>query len=382
MSGGELVLTNARVVTPDAVLPAGTLVARDGRIVAVEAARTAAPGAIDLGGDLLLPGLVELHTDNLERGFTPRPGVRWPADAAMLAHDGQVAAAGITTVCDAVCVGFYGNKAERLGYLSLSLDTLRRARTAGALKADHLLHLRLEITDPHVVELFEPLRSEPGLALVSFMDHTPGQRQWRDLEKYRTFQSGREARDERAFAELVERRIAEQRTYGVRHKAALLDLLEGHPAVRASHDDTTPEHVAEAVAMGVAISEFPTTPDAARAARDAGMGIVMGGPNLVIGGSHSGNVAAEALAREGLLDALSSDYVPASLLLAALKLHRDLGIELPVAVAKVTRNPADLLGLTDRGRLTPGARADLVRVRELDGTPTVVEVWREGRRVA
>src|SRR4051794_25169804 len=233
----------------------------------------------------------------------------------MLAHDAQVAAAGITTVCDAICVGFYGGKGERLGYLKDSLDVLHRARAADALKADHLLHLRLELADPHVVELFEPLRDEPHLVLVSFMDHTPGQRQWRDLDKYRLFHSG-EVPDEAAFQGLIRRRIAEQEAFVAKHKAELLGLLEGLDAVRASHDDTTPGHVAEGQAMGVTISEFPTTLEAAEAARASGMGIVAGGPNLVIGGSHSGNVAAAELARRGLRDAFS-DYVPPSLLQAA-----------------------------------------------------------------
>ena len=300
----------------------------------------------------------------------------------MLTHDAHVAAAGITTVCDAVCVGQHGDKTERLGYLSISLEMLRRARAARALKADHLLHLRLEIADPHVVELFEPLRLEPHLALVSFMDHTPGQRQWRDLAIYRSFLANG-VKDEAEFEALLERRAADQHAYAARHKAMLLELLQDLPAVRASHDDTTAEHVAEAQALGATICEFPTTAEAARAANAAGMGVVMGAPNLVIGGSHSGNVAAAALAGEGLLDALSSDYVPASLLSAAFLLASPpLGLSLPAAVATVTLRPAELLGLADRGRIAPGARADMIRVRTVGAAPTVVEVWREGMRVA
>lgn len=377
----EMILTNARIVTPETVLT-GTVALRDGRIAAVEPGRSTAAGAFDLEGDWLLPGFVELHTDNLERQFAPRPGVRWPADAAMLTHDAQIAAAGITTVCDAVAVGVYGDKTDRLAYVGASLETLRRARAAGALKAEHLLHLRLEIADPQVVELFEPLRHEPHLALVSFMDHTPGQRQWRDLAIYRSFLAGK-VKDEAEFQALVERRGGEQLANAARHKALLLELLAGLPAVRASHDDTTAEHVAEGRAMGATISEFPTTAEAARAARAAGMGVVMGAPNLVIGGSHSGNVAAAELADAGLLDAFSSDYVPASLLHAVFLLAGPpLGLPMADAVATITRNPADLLGLADRGRIAVGARADLARVRAVGAAPTVVEVWREAARVA
>jgi alpha-D-ribose 1-methylphosphonate 5-triphosphate diphosphatase len=376
----DLVLTAARVVLDDRVID-GTLVARDGAVVAVEPGTTRAPGALDLEGDWLLPGLVELHTDNLERQFQPRPGVRWPAAAAMLQHDTQVAAAGITTVCDAVCVGFYGDKQERIDYLQASLDLLRQGRAAGALKAEHLLHLRLEVTDPHCVELFEPLMTEDGLALVSFMDHTPGQRQWHDIHRYRTFHMGRTVENEGQFQAMLARRIDQQKAHAARNRDTLLRLLDGHPAVRASHDDTTLEHVREARAAGVTISEFPTTVAAARAARDSGMTVVMGAPNLIVGGSHSGNVSAADLAAAGLLDAFSSDYVPASLVQAAFRLARD-GWSVPDAVATVTRNPAAMLGRDDRGVLAPGRRADLVRVRVVAGTPQVLAVWREGQRVA
>ena len=376
--GSELVLANARIVTDDSVV-AGALVVRDGRIAEViEGGRV---GTDELAGDWLLPGLVELHTDNLERLFNPRPGVRWPADAAMLTHDSQVAAAGITTVCDAVCVGFYGGKSERLDYLNLSIDVLRRARAADALKAEHFLHLRLELTDPHMLELFVPLMGDPSLRMVSFMDHTPGQRQWRDLAAYRSFSLGREVHNEAEFDAMVARRVRNQQDHGVRHRAEVLRLLEGHAAVRASHDDATLAHVEEARACGCSIAEFPTTLGAAEAARAAGMAIVMGAPNLVIGGSHSGNVSAAELVRLGLLDVFSSDYVPASLLQAAFLLHEGFGIPMPQAIAPVTRTPADLLGLADRGRIAPGRRADLVRVRVVGTTPTVVAVWREGRRI-
>lgn len=376
----DLILTNARIVTEDAVLD-GTVLVRDGRIAALDEGRSTLPTAVDLDGDWLLPGFVELHTDNLERQFEPRPKVRWPADAAMLAHDGQVAAAGITTVCDAVCVGFYGGKEERLGYLKLSLDLLRRANAADALKSEHLLHLRLEVTDPHCVELFEPLMDEPRLSLVSFMDHTPGQRQWRDREKHKAFLVGRGIRSEAEIDGVYAHLRGQQQIYAAKHRAELMTLLQGHPAVRASHDDTTPEHIAEARAMGASISEFPTTIEAARAAREAGMAIVMGAPNLVLGGSHSGNVAAATLAGEGLLDAFSSDYVPTSLAQSVFLL-RDMGWAMPEAAAPVTRNPARMLGLEDRGRIAPTLRADLVQVREIEGAPAVRGVWREGRRIA
>ena len=373
-----IVLTNARIVTAEEVVD-GTLVMRDGLIAEVAPGPSRAPGAIDLDGDWLLPGLVELHTDNLERAFSPRLGVRWPADAAMLTHDSQVAAAGITTVGDAVCVGYYGGKSERLDYLNLSIDVLHRAQAARALKADHFLHLRLELADPHMLELFEPLMREPSLRLISFMDHTPGQRQYRDVARFRALHAGRGEADVDA---LIERRVEQQRLHAQSQLDAVLQLIEGHSAIRASHDDTTPEHVADALACGCRIAEFPTTIAAAEAARAGGMSIVMGAPNLVLGASHSGNVSAAELVEIGLLDVFSSDYVPASLLHAAFLLHEGFGIPMPDAIAPITRTPAELIGLADRGRIALGRRADLVRTRSVGTTPTVVAVWRHGRRIA
>ncbi|MGI9416515.1 MAG: alpha-D-ribose 1-methylphosphonate 5-triphosphate diphosphatase [Geminicoccaceae bacterium] len=372
---------NARVVTAGAVVEGG-LIVHDGVIQEMLPKGRAIPGALDLDGDYLMPGLVELHTDNLERQFAPRPSVRWPPDAAMLAHDQQVTSAGITTVCDAVAVGFHEGKRERTEFLQRSIDALAHATEAGALKADHHLHLRCEVTSPHVVEMFEPLKDHPSLRVVSFMDHTPGQRQWHDLEKYRHFHSTGGRRTAAEVDALIEKRLKEQQRYGETHRKALLARIEGLNVTLASHDDTTVEHVEEAERSGMTISEFPTTMEAAAAAHHHGMTTIMGAPNVIIGGSHSGNVAALDLARSGHLDALSSDYVPVSLLHAVFRLVEQVELALPEATAKVSRNPAAMAGFDDRGEIAEGMRADLLRVRLVGDTPSIMAVWRRGERVA
>ncbi|MFW5679271.1 MAG: alpha-D-ribose 1-methylphosphonate 5-triphosphate diphosphatase [Pseudomonadota bacterium] len=376
----ELVLENARIVTPEGVVH-GRLVVQDGIIHEIAADGASVGTGLDLEGDWLWPGLVEVHTDNLERQVQPRPKVRWPADAALLAHDAQVTAAGITTVCDAICVGFYGGKRERLEFLELSLEALEQARAAAMLRADHLVHLRCEVSDPHVVDIFEEHVEEPNIRVVSLMDHTPGQRQWHDLERYRTFHRGRTESTDAEFEALVERRIEEQTRYADAHRKAIVDLVRDRTVVLASHDDTTVAHVEQAKAEGCLISEFPTTLEAAAAARAHGMAIVMGAPNVILGGSHSGNVAAHQLAAAGLLDGLSSDYVPVSLVHAAFRLADDLRWPLERAVDLVAGAPARMLGLDDRGALVAGLRADMVRIRRKDTVPAVLAVWRHGRRV-
>lgn len=377
----RIAFENARIVTSDTVLEGG-LIIDDGVIQEFQPKGRTISDAIDLGGDYLMPGLVELHTDNLERQFAPRPSVRWPPDAAMLAHDQQVTSAGITTVCDAVAVGFHDGKRERTEFLQRSIEALAHATEAGALKADHHLHLRCEVTSPHVVEMFEPLKDHSSLRVISFMDHTPGQRQWHDLEKYRTFHAAGGRRTEAELDALVEKRLGEQRRYGDAHRKALLERIEGLDVTLASHDDTTVEHVEEAARSGMSISEFPTTREAAAAAHHHGMTTIMGAPNVIIGGSHSGNVAALDLARSGHLDALSSDYVPVSLLHAVFRLTEQADLKLPEATALVSRNPATMAGFDDRGHIAVGKRADLLRVRLVGDTPSIMAVWRQGGRVA
>ena len=375
----DLVLKNAKIVLEHDVV-FGSLRAVDGLIASVDEGPCDVPGAIDLNGDWLVPGMVELHTDNLERCFEPRPKVMWPADAAILAHDGQMARAGVTTVCDAVCVGFYEDKEARLALLSQSLRVIERARAMDALACDHFLHLRLELTDPNVLALTEPLVDEPSLVLISFMDHTPGQRQWRDIEKYRQFHSGRKSPDE--FDQMLRRLKGEQALHGERHKQDLLRMFAHRDVVRASHDDSTPEHVAEALRDGITISEFPTTLKAAKAAKAHGLTTVMGAPNLVLGGSHSGNVGAGELIEERLLDCFSSDYVPTSLLHAAFLVHRRYDRSMSEAMATVAATPARILGLHDRGKIAAGLRADLIHVREVGAAATAAAVWKMGRRIA
>jgi alpha-D-ribose 1-methylphosphonate 5-triphosphate diphosphatase len=213
------------------------------------------------------------------------------------------------------------------------------------------------------------------------MDHTPGQRQWRDLESYRTFHRDKGWNDAE-FADVV----ADYKDKMARHsdvnRKAIQDLCRGLEVPLASHDDTTEEHVEQAHAEGITISEFPTSLPAAKLAQSYGMMNVMGAPNVVRGGSHSGNISALALAEAGLLDVLSSDYVPSSLLHAGFLLHQRAGMTLPDAVRTVALNPARAIGLTDRGEIAPGQRADLVRVRLHENLPVVREVWRNGARVA
>jgi alpha-D-ribose 1-methylphosphonate 5-triphosphate diphosphatase len=381
----EQLFTHAHLVLPDAVL-AGSLRGGGGHIAEVQPGRSTVPGAIDLEGDYLLPGLVEMHTDNFERHLMPRPKVHWAELPALLAHDAEVAAAGITTVFDALGVGEADTESLRGSTWDSVLRTLDACQAQGMLRADHHLHVRCELPAPNTIDLFAPFMGHPRLSLVSLMDHTPGQRQWEDINHARIYFLGKKGWSEQKFQEQVARATQLQLQYAQPHRAYFVAFCKEHGIALASHDDTTVDHVRQAHAEGASMSEFPTTVAAATMARTLGLRTVMGGPNVVRGGSHSGNVAAAELARLGLLDILSSDYVPGSMLSGAMRLVDDGLMALPQAIATVSRTPALATGLADRGALQPGLRADLVQVRMVQVAhgqhhPVVRGVWREGRRV-
>ncbi|MDO9032966.1 MAG: alpha-D-ribose 1-methylphosphonate 5-triphosphate diphosphatase [Hydrogenophaga sp.] len=380
-----IVFTNARMVLPDEV-QTGSLSVEAGRIAGFGASNSSLPQAIDLEGDFLMPGFIEVHTDNFERHLMPRPKVQWAEMPALLAHDAEIAAAGITTVFDALGVGDADHESLRGTAWDAVLQTLDACTTENVLRADHHLHVRCELPAHNTIDLFQPFHGHERLSLISLMDHTPGQRQWENLEHARIYYTGKKGWSQEKFEHQVAHAERLQAQYAEPHRDYFVDYCREHGIALASHDDTTVAHVEQAHAEGASMSEFPTTLAAAQAARERGLLTVMGGPNVVRGGSHSGNVAAADLARHGLLDILSSDYVPGSLLSAVLRLVADEILSLPEAVAIVSRNPARATGLHDRGAIEPGLRADLVQVRVVNMPNglrhgVVRAVWREGMRV-
>ncbi|GGK30140.1 alpha-D-ribose 1-methylphosphonate 5-triphosphate diphosphatase [Salinarimonas ramus] len=375
------VIENAEIVLPDAVIR-GFVAVENGTIAEVGEGRAPETG-FDMGGDMLIPGLVELHTDHLESHYAPRPKVRWHPLGAVLAYDAQIVTSGITTVFDSLRAGTDLDAPSLGGELFTIAEALDEARRHKLFRAEHYTHLRCEIPSPDILESVENFAAVFPVGLLSLMDHTPGQRQFRDLEKYFVYYSGKNDKSREETEALVARRVARNAAAVAANRPALVAMAQARGIPMASHDDTTREDVDASYEAGVSLAEFPTTVEAAQACRARGITVMMGAPNLIRGGSHSGNVAAQTLAQEGLLDILSSDYVPASLLMAAFRLpERVESISLPQAIRTVTLNPARATGLGDRGAIAKGLRADLVRVRIAGETPVVRQVWREGERVA
>ena len=376
----QMCIANARIVLENRELT-GAVHIEGCRISEIIEGDSVPAGAVDCEGDLLVPGLVELHTDNLERHMEPRPTVQLPHNIAILAHDGELASAGITTVFDALRVGSSEKNSYSLKrYARTVASEIQALRAADALRVRHLIHLRAEVCSQTLIEELAEFRTDDRVGLVSLMDHTPGQRQFRDLSKLRTYYAGKYGYSDAVFQQIVDDRTTLGDKVRDAHEKATVDEANRLGATLASHDDTMPDHVAKSKSMGISLAEFPTTLEAAKACRDAGIQIIMGAPNLVRGQSHSGNVSALELAERGLLDIISSDYAPALLIVSAFRLAA-LWNDLPRAIRTVSANPANATGLTDRGRIADGCLADLARIKMVQDVPAVRSVWRGGIQV-
>ena len=377
----QTIFANATLILDDEVVR-GSVRLKDGIIAGIDSGNSVPSGALDLEGDYLSPGLVELHTDNLERHLAPRPSVDWPYRAAILAHDRELAGTGITTVFDAIRVGsIISGASKRYGkYARQMTDEILSMRKKGLLRISHYIHLRAEICSETLAEEFAEFSPEDRIGIVSMMDHTPGQRQFADLKKFETYTRGKYSFGDQEYSDYVDFLYGLQSQFGESHEAATVFAAKRLGATLASHDDTTADQVVTSQGHGVTMAEFPTTIEAADACHVHGIATIMGAPNLIRGGSHSGNVAAAELAKLDRLDILSSDYVPSGLLMAAVQLG-DIWGNLPRGIATVTKRPAVAVGLSDRGSLRTGQKADVIRYAIIDGTPVLRETWSAGVRV-
>lgn len=378
----ETILANAMLVLPTETIR-GSLRMAGGRIIDISPGTKTPKSAIDCDGDLILPGLIELHTDNLERHIQPRPKVDWPHAAAIIAHDAEMASVGITTVFDALRVGSVvnGGKASERQYARALATEILDLRDKHALRISHFLHLRAEVCSETLVEELARFGAKDRVGIVSLMDHTPGERQFRDLNKLKEYVCGKQGLSEAEFADHVTSLRALRDRLGDLHETTAVAEARRFGAVLASHDDTTAEQVHRSSNHGTDFAEFPTTFEAAQACRDNDIPVMMGAPNLIRGGSHSGNVSAKDLAQADLLDIVSSDYVPSALLSAALMLG-DIWGDIARGVKTVTAAPAEATGLFDRGRIAIDTRADLIRVTRVAGANALRGTWVQGTRVA
>ncbi len=368
-------LTGAQVVLENETLQDAAVLIADGHIVAIDPASSEGVQEVDLRGQTLMPGMIDLHCDALEKEAEPRPGVHFPFDFACAQADKRNAAAGITTIYHALSFA----NAELGVRNNATAAELARAVHAWQQHAlvDNRVHARYEITDPTAPEVLNELLGNDEIHLMSFMDHTPGQGQFKSIDAYRSFQARTYKKDDAEFQALLAEKLAQ----GAGAEGRMQQLAQharelGIPL--ASHDDDRPEKVGVVKDLGVSVSEFPINLETAVAARAAGLSTLFGAPNVVRGKSQSGSMRALDAVREGVADCLCGDYSPAALLPAVFQLPELAGIKLHQAVALVTCNPARAVSLNDRGSIAVGKRADLLAVRYLGGLPQVSRVWSQG----
>ena len=379
-------LSDFRVVLPDAVLDHGALRIEDGAIAEIRdtpVSGTELDGGINGGGLLLMPGFIDMHGDMIEREVEPRPNVKMPMELGLRDLDRRLKTAGVTTGYAAVSF----NPKSAYGHLRSydhSKEMLRALKAMRAiLKVEHRVHARFEINYPNALAVVEELIADGTVDLVSLTDHTPGQGQYRDIERLtRRTQAEKGVSEAEAMAAVQARIDEKQQAAG--DTAATLNAISAtcarHGIALASHDDDTPDKVALMQALGAAISEFPVTEEAARAARSNGLLTAMGAPNALRGESYSGNLSARACHAAGLLDILAADYHPSAILPAVLILGRTDPLGLAGAARLATLNPARALGLADRGAIAPGKRADLV-IADDEGVGHVRATLRGGRMI-
>ncbi len=377
-------IVHAHLVLPDAVLEDGAVLIRDGKIVEVgsclEVAWADADEVIDAGHSLyLLPGLIDTHCDGLEVEINPRPRVNFDGLFAMRNYERRCLMGGVTTSFHALTFADMPRSGRTLEEAALRAELVRESRQQASM--DHQLLHRCDVWTPTALDsLFGSLRVSPVQAM-SLNDHTPGQGQYRNLDEFKKTMIAYHGADPTYDADAdIEKRIAarQDRTPVMEVLGRVGVEFRAQAFVLASHDDDSVERVDAMHELGCTIAEFPVVIEAARRAREIGEWITVGAPNIVRGGSTSGNSDATELVREGLADIICADYHTPSMLVAATKLV-DLGIcTLPEAVAKVTANPAAAFGLDDRGRIEVGLAGDLVLVDLERGRPRVHDALYRG----
>lgn len=382
-------IRNVRAVLGSSILENARVVVSDGRIEDISAGPETRPSAVDGHNLLLAPGLIDVHSDALERERMPRPNAEVPWEFAMASFEGKVAASGITTMFHGA--GFQHQLArglERSAELALQLCAV--VDTAGSYRVDNRVLHRLDIRSAAgaavLRQRLEDAPAHAGVPLVSHEDHTPGQGQYRDpryLEDYIVKTDGKSREEARAEVGRLIREAEE--TEHIRRDN--LDWLSGLAAAGRillfGHDPDSADAIDALHARNGKVAEFPTTIDAARRAREHGLAIVAGAPNVLRGQSHSGNVSAVELIERHLVDALASDYLPASLLGAVAAASRLPHLTFPEAMGLVTSGPARAVGLDDRGALMPGLRADFTLIDDSMGEwPRVAATMKaaEGRQ--
>nr|BBH90912.1 amidohydrolase [Thermosporothrix sp. COM3] len=377
----QTILYNATLVLPDRVLHDGWLLLED-TIIADLGTGQPPIGQngyqyIDIQGDLVMPGLIDLHCDAIEKLVEPRPRVLFDIPTALHEADYRLACSGITTEFHAISLDDQEFGVRSDSFARDFARILQETREHTLIR--HKLHARIELSSAQASTIVEQMLNDQLVDLVSLMDHSPGQGQYRTEEEFRFYIARTSHRSPTEIDELIVHKREQAKL--IPQRIEQITALARHAKVSlATHDDDTATRVEAWPALGVSISEFPTTEEAARRAQELGLTVCMGAPNVVRGKSSGGNLSATEATRKGYVDALCADYHPASMLGAVFTLAQKEILSLPEAVNMVTRNPARAIGQTRLGTLEQGNIADLIQVRHSPyGVPRVQRVFIDGK---
>jgi alpha-D-ribose 1-methylphosphonate 5-triphosphate diphosphatase len=371
-----LYIKNANIVLPNEVLNDASLLIENGNISAINP--ESVPDnvqIIDAKGKTVMPGMIDLHCDSLEKEVEPRPNVHFPLDFACAQADKRNASSGITTVFHALS---FAN--EELGvrnnqFAKEIAEAVHHFQPHALV--DNRVHCRYEITDPTGLPILMELMKNQSMHLVSLMDHTPGQGQFKDLAAYKAYFGKSYQKSDQELDEMIAKK--QQQAEGAMERVEqLVKTAHAQGIAVASHDDDCTERVDTMTALGVDISEFPINMETAVYAREKGMKTIMGAPNIIRGKSQSGSMRALDAVNAGVCDCLCADYAPAALIVAVFKLAEISNLTLAQAVQLVTKNPAEAAKLHDRGVIEVGKRADIIMIANLEGLVQVSDVFVAG----
>ncbi len=374
------VIINARVVTPEGVDEGTSVEVENGRIVKIGESFSKRTREIDAGGNFLFPGFVDVHSDAIEKGIEPRPNTFFPVDIAVFELDKKIAACGITTMYHSLSfaeleVGLRSN--------STAAGIIREInRFRHKLKVNTKIHARFEITDHGAVPYLEELIRDDQVDLFSLMDHSPGQGQFRDILSYKRYYGPVYAKSDTEMDSIIERKLQAKVEDSPRFIRHLIKVCREHGIAIASHDDDSREKINWLKEMEIGMTEFPVNFEAVSAARELGISVCLGSPNVVRGQSQSSNLSARKAIGSGYGDILCSDYSPMTMLHAVFALERNGILPLHEAIKMISLNPARAVGIADHtGSLEAGKDADIVLVDYSDSLPQVLKTFVAGREV-
>ncbi|MCL2807989.1 MAG: alpha-D-ribose 1-methylphosphonate 5-triphosphate diphosphatase [Coriobacteriia bacterium] len=382
-----IAIKNGRIITPESIVQDKVLLIEGERIVGLGESAEGASMVVDAHGRYVMPGIIDMHSDKIEQYIQPRPTSQLDFEFALKTCERDLLGAGITTMYHSLSL--YKNDIFGKSLLKTKETVQKLADLIATIHTryhliHHRFHLRIEIDNLEAFDIVQAMLEQDVVHLISFMDHTPGQGQYRDLEVYQNAvmkYNGGEVNDAGFESIMQYHKCKDTLSFGQMKQLAALAHKKGIAV--ASHDDDSLDKLALNKELGVCISEFPISLEVAQGAKEYGFYTVVGSANILRGCSHSGNLSAAEAILNDCGDIICSDYYPAASLQSVFYMNENHGVPLPDMVRRVSLNPAKALGTAkDYGSIEAGKKADILIVELLDGYPVITHAFVDGNRTS